>query len=65
MIEKKKNLKRKKHEQKGKVAIIGLLLPKTFEKWHYMKWNLKHSQCPPKAPPNWYGHLKQLGYHEP
>jgi len=44
MIKKKKeNLKHKKHEQKGKVAIIGLLPPKAFGKWHYMKWNLRHS----------------------
>jgi hypothetical protein len=45
--------------------IIGLLPPKTFGKWHYVKWSLRHSQCPPKAPPNQDEHLKQLKYREP
>jgi hypothetical protein len=29
----------KKHEQKGKVVIISLLLPKVPGKWPYMKWS--------------------------
>jgi hypothetical protein len=61
----KETPRHKKHEQKGKTTIIGLLLPEVLKKWLYMKWNWRRSQCPPETPPSQDRHLKQLRYHEP
>jgi hypothetical protein len=41
MMTKKQNkpLSNKKHKQKGKATIIGLLPPKVPKRWPYAKWN--------------------------